>query len=602
MNISDIRQQDIDFGNEEAKNLGSAEMIVPEVELIFSANTVSIPDFIISNSEMVADFIRSLYQVGIIELQERFTVLFLNRKNKVIGYYKHTVGSHTATLVDNNIILSAAIQSLSSSIILSHNHPSGNTQPSKEDINLTDRLKEQFKPFSITILDHVIVTKDSYYSFADEGALYGINDLSGVDEGQGFYEGIPFLTEQEEMELGVEVDYTLGKTGGRDTIYKMINERIINLIKDEKNLFWRKTWINEDIDDGDSKNSMEFARSFSTGKLYSGINFWMVNIAHKEENGKRVYFLKKTNQPFWLTPKQIREQGGQIKKGAKTEIIIYYIKHYSLFGKGSSAEYYRQIMQASGKNPNDKRCEGLNAYSAMKYYRVINQKDVSGIDFEKKAPKIKRRKPLNDDQKVQASELVIKLMPNAPKIEYGGASASYNSIHDLVRVPKSGQFENINEYYGAIFHELVHSTGHKSRLTRTLANPKSSKEYAFEELIAELGASYLNAESGILFENLKNSSAYIKSWNSRLVKEMEEDFSFFFKASSQAQKAANYILDIDQDGEPKFYEQLKPTEAKPNVKTRIRANADKIKAKEKKTKAMKLKANALKLKLKLVQN
>jgi antirestriction protein ArdC/DNA repair protein RadC len=585
MQIKDIQQQEISFGAIENKVLK-----VPEIELSFTASKVEMPDAIINSSSMVADFIRSLYEVGKIELQERFTVLFLNRKNKVIGFYKHSIGSHTATVVDENMILSAAIQSLSSSIILSHNHPSGNTQPSQQDINLTNKFQKQFKVFNINILDHVIVTSSSHYSFADEGRLNGISGFAGFIEDNDIYEGIPFLTPQQEKELGIEQDYSLGKASGRDAIYKMVNERIIKLIKDSKNLFWRKTWTDKEVDDGKPNSLLEFGRSFSTGKLYSGINFWSVNIdSKKNEKGEIEHFLRKTNHPFWLTPKQISQQGGKIKKGAKTEIIVYYIKHYSLFGKGISPEYYWQIMKECGKNPNDNRCDGLHAYSAMKYYRVINQKDISGVDFESKSPKIKRIKPLNNDDKIKASELIIELMPNSPSIKYGGANAFYASGTDIVQVPKQGQFESINEYYGAIFHELIHSTGHKSRIGREFGR-KGTKEYAFEELIAELGASYLNAESGILFNNLKNSSAYIKSWNSRLVKEMEEDFTFFFKASSQGQKAANYILNIDENGVPEFYKHLEIKEDKQEVKRRIRD-------KEKRTKALRIKAKAIRLKL-----
>jgi len=595
MQIKDIQQQEITFGSVENDVLK-----VPEIELRFNSNKAKEIRAKVNSSADVARFIRTLYKDGEVELQERFNVLFLNRRNKVIGFYMHSKGGHSSTIVDNKIIIAAAIKSLASSVILSHNHPGGDAEPSPQDIDLTKQLKSQLSEFKINVLDHVIITPNSsYYSFADENnlGLQGI-DTDSIDMQE--LECIPTLTRKEEKELGIaDESEELGKAGGRDVIYKMVNERILSLIKGSKDLFWRKTWTDKEVDDGKEYEASEFGRSFSTGRLYSGINFWMVNIGSREnEKGETEYFLRKTNQPFWLTPKQIKEQGGRIKKGSKSEFIVYYIKHYSLFGKGISSEYYWQIMKACGKNPNDNRCDGLHAYSAMKYYRVINQKDVIGIDFAKKIPKIKRIKPLNNDDKVKASELVIKLMPNAPKIEYGGANASYRVLTDTVNVPKKGQFTSINEYYGALFHELVHSTGHKSRIGREFGR-KGSKEYAFEELIAELGASYLNAESVILFDNLKNSSAYIKGWNSKLVKEMEEDFTFFFKASSQGQKAANYILNIDDKGVPDFYKHLEIKEEKQGVKKRIQTNAKKIRDKEKRTKALRIKAKAISLKLTL---
>ncbi len=597
MRIKDIQQPEISFGSVENDVLK-----VPEVELKFNSKTAIEVDTKISSSSDVAKFVRTLYKEGEIGLQEKFNVLFLNRRNKVIGYYKHSIGGHSAAIVDNKIILSAAIKSLASSVILSHNHPGGAVEPSREDEKITRELKSQLSEFKINVLDHIIITPDrSYYSFADENNL-GLSGLNSNNSELMELECIPTLTRKDEEELGIlDEAEELGKPGGRDTIYKMVNEKILSIIKDSKELFWRKTWIDKEVDDGENTNSSEFGRSFSTGRLYSGINFWMINIDYKEnKKGEREYFLKKTQQPFWLTPKQIKDQGGTINKGATTEVIVYYIKHYSLFGKGISSEYYWKIMKECGKNPSDKRCDGLKGYTAMKYYRVINQKDVSGIDFEKKSPKIKRIKPLNNDDKIKASELIIKLMPNAPTIRYGGGSAFYTSQSDSVQVPKQGQFESINEYYGAIFHELIHSTGHKSRIGREFGR-KGTKEYAFEELIAELGASYLNAESGILFDNLKNSSAYIKGWNNKLIKEMEEDFTFFFKASSQGQKAANYILNIDDKGVPEFYQHLDISKSKEKKKPPIKANSTKSIDKKKKAKALILKSKAIKLKLLLTK-
>lgn len=152
---------------------------VPEVKVLFEAGDALFKGKALKSSGDVAKFLRTQFKKGEIELQEQFLVMFLNRANKIIGFYRHSKGSHVATVVDNNIILSAAIQSLSSSVILAHNHPSGNIKPSREDINLTRRLIDQFKLFKIQVLDHIILTKDSYSSLADEGE---INGLTGFDK------------------------------------------------------------------------------------------------------------------------------------------------------------------------------------------------------------------------------------------------------------------------------------------------------------------------------------------------------------------------------------------------------------------------------------
>lgn len=143
---------------------------VPEIEVRFS--TVNRKHFgKVGKSSDVADFIRGLYPPDTIELQEQFFVLFLNRANQVIGYYRHSIGGVSGTIVDTKIILATAMKSLSSAVILAHNHPSGNTTPSDLDIQMTRKIKEAASYAEIGVLDHLIITRDSYYSFADNGLL-----------------------------------------------------------------------------------------------------------------------------------------------------------------------------------------------------------------------------------------------------------------------------------------------------------------------------------------------------------------------------------------------------------------------------------------------
>ena len=102
---------------------------------------------------------------------EEFWVLFLNRSNIVMKKERISIGGISGTVVDSRIIFKKAMDLLSSSIILVHNHPSGNLNPSKADIKVTNRLKEGGKLLDIHVLDHLIVTETGYYSFADEGIL-----------------------------------------------------------------------------------------------------------------------------------------------------------------------------------------------------------------------------------------------------------------------------------------------------------------------------------------------------------------------------------------------------------------------------------------------
>lgn len=112
-----------------------------------------------------------------ISLREYFIVLFLNRGNRVMGYTVSSMGAKSSTVVDTTHLLSTAILSNSSGVILSHNHPSGELNPSQTDIQLTNKLQNALKTLEITLLDHVITAPDynfinkNYYSFLDEGLL-----------------------------------------------------------------------------------------------------------------------------------------------------------------------------------------------------------------------------------------------------------------------------------------------------------------------------------------------------------------------------------------------------------------------------------------------
>ncbi len=102
---------------------------------------------------------------------EEFWILHLSRSNKIIKKFKLSQGGITGTVIDVKIILKEAILNYTSAIILVHNHPSGNTKPSQVDINITNKIKDASKLFDISTLDHLIITSNGYYSFADEGII-----------------------------------------------------------------------------------------------------------------------------------------------------------------------------------------------------------------------------------------------------------------------------------------------------------------------------------------------------------------------------------------------------------------------------------------------
>ncbi|WP_441556572.1 JAB domain-containing protein [Chryseobacterium sp. 2TAF14] len=105
------------------------------------------------------------------EMQEEVKVILLNNSNCVLGIYNLSKGGITSSLVDVRLVLSVALKCLAPGIILVHNHPSGNLKPSSTDLNIVKKLNESCKLMDITLFDSIIITKESYMSFADEGLI-----------------------------------------------------------------------------------------------------------------------------------------------------------------------------------------------------------------------------------------------------------------------------------------------------------------------------------------------------------------------------------------------------------------------------------------------
>ena len=174
----------------------------------------------------------------------------------------------------------------------------------------------------------------------------------------------------------------------------------------------------------------------------------------------------------------------------------------------------------------------------LRYYNVFNIAQCEGIPIEKIPKQIER-----NNNPIETCEKIINEMPKRPDIRNNEQRAYYNRISDYVNIPRIETFNTSEDYFNTIFHELVHSTGHGERLNRKeLLESKGmrSDKYAMEELTAEMGASYLKSYAGIPIEQLENNAAYIQSWLERL----KNDKKFIVHASSQAQKATDYILNI----------------------------------------------------------
>lgn len=125
----------------------------------------------ICSSSDAADLLRRLFDQDLLDYREEFLMLMLNRSNNTIGYCQISTGGMAGTVVDIRMIFMYAVQSGAISIILAHNHPSGGLNPSQQDLDITQRIAAAGTIMDIKLLDHLIITSESYYSFADEGKL-----------------------------------------------------------------------------------------------------------------------------------------------------------------------------------------------------------------------------------------------------------------------------------------------------------------------------------------------------------------------------------------------------------------------------------------------
>lgn len=140
-------------------------------EIQVSYNTSVVERQKVTSAEKSFEVLLNSWDIDIIELQEEFKILLLNRANEVLGIYQMSKGGITGTVVDVRLIFSVALKCNATAIIIAHNHPSGTLKPSEADIMLTTKIRKCSDFLDITLLDHLIVTKHNFFSFANEGLI-----------------------------------------------------------------------------------------------------------------------------------------------------------------------------------------------------------------------------------------------------------------------------------------------------------------------------------------------------------------------------------------------------------------------------------------------
>lgn len=296
------------------------------------------------------------------------------------------------------------------------------------------------------------------------------------------------------------------RTKKRTDYSQKATERIITLL-DKGVPPWRKTWGNYGL-----------ARNYATGHIYRGINRLMLNLVAPYDI------------PLYMSRKQLMEKGGRIKKGSKAEWVYFYSEyHKDANGKRVTSEQVN-VRLANG--------EPLQHIRFLKTRPVYNVTCIEGIDIE--VPTM----PVRENTIIDSCENFLRnLSPRPQYFETDTDRPHYKRLRDTIHIPDLKYFEASEEFYCTLFHEIIHWTGHKTRLSREgIINDKAvfgSKLYSEEEMIAEMGACFLCAITGIDTAAVtENSAAYIQSWKSRL----SEDARLIFRVAAKAEQALNYLI------------------------------------------------------------
>lgn len=261
----------------------------------------------------------------------------------------------------------------------------------------------------------------------------------------------------------------------KDVIIKQILEKM-----EEGHIPWQNPYLNGGVH-----------RNFVTGKPYNGINVLTT-------------WLSGYTTPYWLSFKQAKELGGHVKKGEKGSPILFFTV-------------------VEDKNNPDK------TFPIFRYTSMFNVEQCD-LPFEIKTENTKIGDPIHD------CEVVISQYPVDKDISGKYLYGSYDHEKDLIKMPEAKRFTSIEEYYSTFFHEIIHSTGSKSRLKRNL------EDRALEELIAEIGSAMLCSQNGMEFcpnmDYFENQVAYIQGW----ARQIADKPHAIITAASEASKAVDYIM------------------------------------------------------------
>jgi antirestriction protein ArdC len=294
-------------------------------------------------------------------------------------------------------------------------------------------------------------------------------------------------------------------------LQEQVAEKLIAALKEGTSPF-QKPWTD------DNSSGYITPLNPTTGKNYRGMNaFWLA--------------MHNYDDPRWLTFKQAAANKWSVKKGEKSTMITY-VKKFDA----------RQLMDERGKpvrGPDGKPViENVKLDKPMFINALVfNAAQITGIPpwqqaLDAEPERLQWSAIERAEQIIRSSQAVIK---------HGGNEAYYAPSRDLIQLPKKEQFDTAAKYYATLLHELGHWSGHETRLNRDLRNKYGSPAYAKEELRAEIASLMMGSELNI-GHNFGQHAAYVGSW----IKVLEDDPAELFKASADAQRITDYLLEFER--------------------------------------------------------
>jgi len=259
------------------------------------------------------------------------------------------------------------------------------------------------------------------------------------------------------------------------SIYKKVTDLILSKLHAGE-IPWRKSWISL------------APKNFLSKNTYQGINFLLLSLSDNPSQ-------------YFITFKQCKDKGGHILKGST----------------GSPVLFWKMIeSKQTGED-----------FPLVRYSTVFNLVQTSLFEEQPE-----------EAGELQTAQELFKSLSHVPEVKHNVSRAFYSPALDYISLPVLSQFDTEAEYYSALFHEIIHSTGHSAKLARFKpVEFNDDDSYSFEELVAELGSAFLCSMCGI-DNTIENSAAYIQGWSRKL----KSDDKLILRASTKAKNAVNYLL------------------------------------------------------------